>query len=867
MDHSLEVIFNHLRESPDPDMAFSYFEDFIVNSTAKSTIFELIVSFRVIGKIIFGLFSQSNTLSVFLINNTELIFWLIENKTLSQTKGIEEFKREAFELIETLDNPDKQEYLLRVYRKKQYLRIAVREIVDACGFDEIMRELSCLACALIDASILVARERLKKRFGGVSHDGFCVIGMGKLGNMELNFSSDIDLLFVHRERELSEYYNRLASMLISVLSSNREGGFIYRVDMRLRPGGEASALSMTPDEYEKYYEALGQPWERMALVKANFAAGDPALGREFLSVIDPFVYRKSIDIEYIKEIRRLLFKIRKHTRKVCEDPPLDQEKMDVKKGKGGIREVEFIVNYFQLIYGGKYESLKRRSTLDALKIIEEKSLLGADRCMFLSEAYLFLRRVEHKLQLFDEQQTQALPCDPKGLKRLARSLNMDVNGFVEKYNTVTDGVHEIFRSVFVVDHALPVFSAPEDIEGFLEEHGIPDPKSITNIVVDAVRRFVSRDINKEKIEEIFDYTFRFVPPVLLERCMMGLARVEPLYTEAFFNSPALFDIYLKLLSAGFGDRVAKIGDPLELIFSGDVEDFEPDSSGFNKATVLTAFRFLMEPEDLENPTHMSRFAVKYINHLCAKNGVSGLGVVAYGKLATGELFVGSDLDLIFVSSASAHVFTPMVQRFIRKLKRFYDVDLKLRPYGEKGELVVDTDYLEAYFRKNARAWEKQAAQKSKIVCADNKLRERLRSIYDDFVLKNPPSREDILSMKMKIEEFKGGKYDIKSSPGGLTDIEFIAQAVCFENRCAAIGASTLELLNMAYRAGFKKAEELKNHYKFLSSVLNANRLIFSDSSVREYDVLEFMLSKKHLESALEHTKKRVRAIFKEVFSC
>ncbi len=843
-------------------MAFSYFEDFVVNSTSKSTVFELIVSFRVIGDMLFGIFSQSHTVSRFLISNTELLYWLIEQKTLGRSKSREEFLHEATKLIESTDNTDKQEYLLRLYRKKQYLRIAAREIIEACGFDEIMRELSYLASALVEVALGIAKRKLLRRFKK-EYKGFSVIGMGKLGNMELNFSSDIDLLFVHDNETLAEYYNRLASQLINVLSSQKEGGFVYRVDMRLRPGGENAALSLTVDEYENYYATFGQPWERMALIKAYPIAGDMDLGFEFIKAIEPFVFKKSIDIEYIKEVRSLLFKIKKHSGGSSKESPLPPEKMDVKKGKGGIREVEFIVNYFQLIYGGRDKQLRHKSTLEALKLIEKQGYLGRRECKALSESYLFLRRIEHKLQLLDEQQTQRMPDKAKGIKRLAKSLHLPPEDFIKRYDKATDDVHRVFKEIFIVDSALPVFSAPEDIEGFLQEHGATNPKETTKLIVDAVKKFIAKDIKKERIERIFDFAFRFVPANLFEECVKGLGIVDPTYTDSLFDYRDLFEVYMKLLSVGFSLKLSRSGDIFELL-STDADEFEPTSAGFEKATVKAAFEFLLAPYRIELPTVLTSFAYRYIETVAQDEGATGLSIVGYGKLATGELFVGSDLDIVFVCASDPFSHIPKAQKIVRRLKSLFDVDLKLRPYGDKGMLVVDIDYLSDYFDKKAWAWEKQAAQKSRIVYANEDLRRELEGIYERFISLNPPSREEILGMKRKIEGFKTNESDIKSSPGGLTDIEFLAQFLCFDHACIKRGASTLELLKLIEENGIMETGELKEAYKFFTAVLNANRLFSPGSTIKDLGTVEFLLSTENLQDKLSQTKRKVRSIFERV---
>ncbi len=857
----MDAIYGYLKESPDADMAFSYFEDFIANSTSKSTIFELLVSFRVVGEILFGLFSQSHPLSRFLINNTELIYWLMEANTLGKTISKDEFLQEIIAQLKRQSSADGMEYVLRIQRKKHLLRIAVREIIGACSFRETMEELSDLASALIEGALLIAHNRMK-RYETRLYTGFCVIGMGKLGNRELNFSSDIDLLFVHRENEPSSYHNRLAALLINALSKNSAGGIVWRVDMRLRPGGETSALSLSVEEYENYYATFGQTWEKMALTKARPVAGDMQLGKEFIETIEPFVYRKSLDIEYISEIRSMMFKIRKHTKKVAPSQLIPPHKRDIKKGEGGIREIEFIVNYFQLIYGGKDPSLKHIGTLEGLDIIAKRGYLEEEKCQVLKDAYLFLRKIEHKLQLLDERQTQTLPASPDELRKLSLKLSLTMNEFIERYISQTEKVHEIFNSIFIENSRLPVFTTQEDLESYLEGEGIGDAQRKAALIKDVARKFLAKEIKKSLIEELLDYVVNSVPERLLEQTLNGISVIDPAYTTLLFENRTLFSVFLKLLCVGMGQIIARNPEVLESL--GSEALFEPTKSGYEKTAVLGAFLFLSDPLNFRS-TIITRFAINYINHVAASIDPSeNLSIIALGKLATGELFIGSDLDLVLVCDKNPFESIKIAQQLIKQLKTIYEVDLRLRPFGEKGSLVVDFAYLKEYFKKTARDWEKQAYQKSKIIRGG--LCKPLQEAISRFVSEQPPSKQHIAQMKKRIEEAKAKGFEIKSMPGGLTDIEFLAQAICFDNGCIEIGASTLKLLDKIENLSITKTDRLKEAWKLFSAVLNAHRLLKPGSQIEEFDSLEYLLNIENLKERLETTRKEVRIAFEGYFS-
>ncbi len=860
--HSLKIIYSHLKKSPDPDQAFLYFYDFLVNSTAKSTIFELLISFGAVGEILFGLLSQSETLSLFLINNPEYFFWLIENETLSNKKTKEEYYKEVKNLVDSTTNLDKKEYLIRHYRKREYLRIATREIINACHFTEVMEELSNLADALIEISLELAYIRLKKE---PTKSGFCVIGLGKLGNRELNFSSDIDLMFVHGDEDKGEFYNKLASQLVSILSTNKEGGFVFRVDTRLRPGGKSYPLSLNLLEYENYYYTFGQPWERLSLVKARCVAGDSRLGEDFMKLIEPFVYPKSVDIEYIKEIRSLMFKIHKsYQSKNCLLP---SDIQDLKKGRGGIREIEFIVNYFQLLFGGKYKELKHVSTIEGLKLLFEKGFLK--EALELKDIYLFYRRIEHKLQLKQEKQTQLLPCEENEIAFLAATVGLSLGDFVEKYVNYTTFVHSVFKSIFVRDEGLPIFSSPEEIRDFLDEAGVNDGRLISKLIVDTAKKVIAGGTKKDTIQYVFDYAYRLTKDLgLFGRVVEGLNKVDPTYLDVIVKHERLLTLFLKFLAFGYGERFARNAILMDSLISPGrliVEKLSKEEK--ERLEFEMALRILSGHYNHEDLKITTEFAHRFINETCNKHDINRtIAVVGYGKLATYELFKGSDLDLVFVCCEDPFAAQMVVVEIIRELKRLYDVDLRLRPFGEKGSLVVDLEYLKKYFHKDASSWEKQAAQRSRVIYSGFGVVE-IENVYREFVLKNPPGKKEIWEMFNKIEKNKAKGFDIKSSAGCITNIDFLAQAVCFDSKCIEYSLGTVDLLRKIKQYKLINADGLIDAYLFYFKILNTLRIAGFGTGVgeREVSILEFALGEKGLMDKLNYYRNFVIEQNKRVF--
>jgi glutamate-ammonia-ligase adenylyltransferase len=320
--------------------------------------------------------------------------------------------------------------LLRRVRVREAARIALRDLRRA-RMSEVTGELSSLATACIDAAIRFHDRRLRARHGppaGMEDRepgaGFCAVAMGKLGARELNFSSDVDLVYVYLadgmttgERPVTHfaYYAKLAELVTESIAKPTDEGFVFRVDLNLRPDGRNGPIVNSVRAAELYYQSFGRSWERNALVKARPAAGDEAAGRELLKLLEPFIWRRSLDLGVIEEIQAMKARIDARAGAEGRD--------DLKLGKGGIREVEFFVSALQLLHGGKSPELRERAVLPALERLLFAGVVPARDRDALADAYLFLRRAEHRVQMVDGQQTHSLP-PPEERLRLARAMGM-----------------------------------------------------------------------------------------------------------------------------------------------------------------------------------------------------------------------------------------------------------------------------------------------------------------------------------------------------------------------------------------------------------------------------------------------------------
>ena len=406
-------------------------------------------------------------------------------------------------LAEVADEPTLIETLRRV-RRREMLRIAWRDLAGWADLEEILHDLSDLADACLDGALSLLSRWHADRHGVARNahgepQSLVVLGMGKLGARELNFSSDIDLIFSYpdngqsdgeRPLDNEEYFTRLGRSLIRVLDQVTEDGFVFRVDMRLRPFGDSGPLAMSFGALETYYQNHGREWERYALIKARPVAGDIESGRTLLESLRPFVYRRYLDFnafESLREMKRLID--REVARHGLDD--------NIKLGRGGIREIEFIGQVFQLIRGGREEPLRERSILAVLRYLGKADYLEADEARDLILAYEFLRRVENRLQMMRDQQTHDLPADPVDRVRLAWSMGFDTwAAFATALEQQRQRVQQLFNAVFVAPRVVseqsqqeselaPVWRgvlADEEANDLLQQQGYRHPAEMLQLL-------------------------------------------------------------------------------------------------------------------------------------------------------------------------------------------------------------------------------------------------------------------------------------------------------------------------------------------------------------------------------------------------
>ena len=510
----LPSLLVHLASAADPDMALNNLERFVSSLSDVSALASLCHARPDVLISLITVFGASRFLSSFVAAFADASLNLLSTPGyLAQPAGRNALSDRLNALTRDGEG-DKDFYrALRIFRKQEMLRIGLRDLLGKADLRETVSELSelagvCLQKAYerIDAELAKKHGRpvLSREDGTTAAGGFAIIAMGKLGGNELNFSSDIDLIYAYsadgetegiRSRDGAllnritnhQYFVKLAERLTSAIGESTDDGFVFRVDLRLRPEGQRGPLAQSINGYEIYYESWGQTWERAAFIKARPVAGDEHTGREFMERITPFVYRKYLDYGAIAEIREMKQKINREVQQK------GKTYRDVKLGYGGIREIEFVIQALQLMYGGRDKALREKNALKALHTLSQKGLITYQEQADLSKAYVFLRTVEHRIQILDDLQTQTLPSDQRALRALARRAGYREQGneaeaLLRDYSLHAHRVRAMYDNLFEYtgQEAAPE-ERPKDYDLFL------DPETPEQEAVAALKAFGFRE--------------------------------------------------------------------------------------------------------------------------------------------------------------------------------------------------------------------------------------------------------------------------------------------------------------------------------------------------------------------------------------
>ena len=483
----LEICLN----SPNPEAALNNFSRFALVAFNRKWVYQLMQDAPFLMQTVMLSFGASTYLSDILIRNPIYFYDIIDANVMEATKTSDIMYDELATALSRYRDLDQKLQIIRRYKRRESLRIALRDLLQVVAVEITTLEMSNLAEATLQHCYEIGRDQIMKaKFGtplneeGTAPCRFAVIGMGKFGGYELNFSSDIDLIFVYSDEgqtdkgvDNSEYYTRLCEFLIKAMSEVTVVGYVFRVDIRLRPESSAGVIIRSMESYESYYEGWGDLWERQALIKARPVAGDMAFGDEFIRMIQPFVYQRYLDGVTLNEIKADIrsTKARIEERLVGERADLEKH---VKLGPGAIRDIEFTVQCLQMIHGGQRKSLCLQNTLETLEALKANELLEAEDADALSEAYRFLRRVENSIQIEADQQRYSVPAKEEEELQLARRLkyyDAPLETFRQDYQTHKARVREIFEKVMDVREQgqldIAVLLSQDDSEEIQEQLG------------------------------------------------------------------------------------------------------------------------------------------------------------------------------------------------------------------------------------------------------------------------------------------------------------------------------------------------------------------------------------------------------------
>ena len=729
---------------------------------------------------------------------------------------------------------------IRLFKKHNLLRITMRDITGITDTLTSMDELTYLAEVVIYFTLLYSFEMNVRKFGDPSDEGLTLIALGKLGGEELNYSSDVDLMAVYAEEgdtsgvltlsgvrlnriSNSEFYSKVIELFNRMLSQNTEDGIAYRVDLRLRPQGEKGQVALPLKSYQTYYETWGRTWERMALIRARPVAGNMRLGKSFMEIVESFVWKRAADYSDIEEIKALKKKI---------DSAFSKD--DIKRGYGGIREAEFFIQTFQLIYGNENKGLRTHRLLNAIQSLRWLGMLPEGDLITLWDNYLYLRKVEHLLQMKDDLQTHSLPVLVDDLRALAIKTGfISTNDFMSDLRLKRMKIRNMYNSLLgteedVYAEALTLLEgdlSDDELEGYLSFRGFKMPsfgmKNLKGIreQLSLFRTQHERTAMRKVIPMLIEKALKAESP---DRALSGLESffattgIKETYLTGFMERKELADGVIKILSLSKYLTRIFLSSPkyFDLLLEGNIirktfkkteEELRRSVTGEYSGSVIAGYK---NTEEIRLGSfflmHVIRvnYLVRCLSHLAdavigiiagrfleSSRGVlqyapTSLSVLGMGKLGSREITFGSDLDIIFLSAQPEDL--KIAEKILKTLTAYtdrgiiYNVDMRLRPDGSKGVLLMDIEGYRNYYLNSAHPWEIQALLKVRPVAGDMKFARLFLEMAKEVVLKRGAelNRDDIRTMRERIVkelslESKG--IDVKLGPGGIEEIEFYIQ--------------------------------------------------------------------------------------------
>lgn len=702
------------------------------------------------------------------------------------------------------------------FKCRELLRVAAREVAAGADIAETGPLLSSIAATCVRAVLADLAAAAEKRWGPPG-TALAIFGMGKLGGMELNFSSDIDLIIFHAEDgevrpgfTRRDYFSRIITDLVALFhKSDDAAGALFPIDLRLRPEGESGPLTRSLKSMENYYAAYGEVWERMALTKGRLIAGDEELAYDFERTLQSFVYPKHFSADIVEEVHAIKRRI--------ERDLLDARGVrdNVKLGRGGIREIEFVVQTLQLLNGARHAFLQQRSTLRALEALEQVRLLEPGRAEALKAAYVFLRRVEHRLQIAGEQAIHSLPPDTDTLEILSRGLGFNDGGaFMETLDRHRARVRETFESFLSGgnggngSHPAPptadFFADAEAGRRMLDalgsesnqRHVAPRTRRLYRRLEPLLLQELSQCADPDQALAFFvQFVERYGIRGLLYETLAANPRLLELLVRLFDNSRFLSASVLRrpqwieeIARAGLDAPPPTPGAHRQAMRAA-LGDSEPtDALRIYKKTqeLRIALRDLLGFSDLE--TVLAEFSV--LADACVMEALAIAGaedevtLVALGKYGGRELAYGADLDIVLVGEESAAAKAAATLKALSGRTAegiVFPTDCRLRPEGEASPIIVPLSRYVSYWNERAQFWELQALTKARPVAGPLGAEfEQAATAVWTAAGKAPDLFTKVREMHARIVEHRGkgdGRLSFKTGEGGLMAAEFLVQAL------------------------------------------------------------------------------------------
>jgi len=858
-----------------PDRSLHHLERYVDVTGGRTALYARFKEDPVLAQRLIGVLAHSGFLADILVRNPEYLFWLFEETDFLE-KPLN--KRTLRKLLRDDLHPctGSRECLdaLRRVQRRELLRIGATEILGTKDVAQSGRELADLADVVLEIALELVTADLVARYGRPRNERgqpahFCVICLGKHGGQELNYSSDIDLMFVYDEDgetrpgrgaeriENGDFFRRLGEELIKALTAATHEGFLYRVDMRLRPEGSAGPLVHSLRSCWNYYEARGEIWERQMLIKGRCAAGSTRVWKRFAQMLTPFIYPAHFFDRPQDEIRRVKERIEAH---IQERPAGDN---NIKLQAGGIRDIEFILQCLQLLNGRVNSRARAHNSLEAIRRLRGARVLSRGEAEVLRQAYLCFRRIENLLQIADGRSAYAVPEDPGERAALGRMLNLEEG---EELGTVLSAhrsrVRQIYDELFYGEgeveeewewllEAEPGGDRPVEV---LQTLGFGDGRgahrNLQRLAGMGVMISMSREQFAELLPELLTSLGAAPDPDA------GLASFTRL-VEAYGAPGMFFELlhthsgFRRLLISICGSSrflaelirrdpglleglVAPFGESSDMLEEGRRGDLALLRRYRNQELLRIGTDDLLglatDEETFLRLGELAEELLKAVYHQARAGLIRRYGkprdrrgrdarfvCLAAGKFGGKEMDFGSDLDLFFVydgegvtgrsKTDNSVFFIELAQEMARLLQEegLYKVDARLRPEGASAPMAIALSGYRRYLRTRAATWERLALSRARVVAGDEKLGKDVNRAIERFVFSGKVDEElvaEMAAMRKRMEprpeRGKPVRIDIKRGPGGIVDVEFITQLLVLKHGFKKRGlrlANTREALN------------------------------------------------------------------------